>query len=54
LAGFEATTEGGRKRFEARLKFCSAESLVISIDEALITECKRAGVAAQNLWEVIA
>ena len=36
------------------LSFAQPKSLVISIDQALIAECKRAGVAAQNLWEVIA
>src|SRR5579859_1688863 len=30
------------------------KSLVLSIDERLIAECKRAGLAAKNLWEVIA
>jgi hypothetical protein len=29
------------------------EPLVLSIDEALIAECKRAGVNAKDLWEVI-
>jgi hypothetical protein len=39
---------------ELGLTFRAHKSLVISIDDALIAECKRAGVAAQNLWEVIA
>lgn len=36
------------------LTFARAKSLVVSIDGALIAECKRAGLAAKDLWEVIA
>ncbi len=36
------------------LSFAQPKPLVLSVDRGLIAECRRAGVDARHLWEVIA
>jgi len=39
---------------ELGLNYGRTKSLVVSVDSALIAECKRAGLDAKDIWEILA